>query len=115
MRLQGEVEPAEGERERDGKRAQHTPKDRHVRDPAEQATLEDERLGKDIGPLGFRYEQSVVPKVAQREKINPASAEVPPGRRSANPERVAIGQSDEGKECRNGVANQGRIEVTQPS
>src|SRR5947209_8520576 len=84
-----------------------------MHDPAQQATPKDKRLGKDIGPPGPRDKETVMPKVAPGEKVDPASAEVPPRGGSSNPERVAIGQGCNGKDRTNGIADQGRVEVAQ--
>src|SRR5262245_8135088 len=108
-----EIEPAEHEGERDGGGEQAAPHDQLVRQPTRPAAPPDEPVRQehadeptDEAPEALRQASSL------QERLPPAPP-VEPGGRALQPHRVSIAEAERGEQTREGVADEGGIDVPQ--
>src|SRR2546422_2218799 len=104
------MNPAEDEREGDGKGEHPAPGEAQVHDPAQVAAPTDEPLGREVVEQQPSEIHTVTDETALPEQT-PASLPVPLGRWALQPDRVAVGNRRGGKDQGERIREQGQIKV----
>jgi hypothetical protein len=108
-----EREPAEGQREGGQRGQHHAPEQQLVGDPTAAAPRRDEGLQAEIAHHRARHRGGHAVEAAPEEERAPAAAQIAPGRRAGDPDRVSVHHTERQHHRGGRVADQRGVEVAQ--